>query len=261
MTSNIDTSKIDIEYPKPGQDNDSQGFRDNFESIRTNLNTTKTELEDLQTNVARTDSTTDFNSNIVADVNLLAATLNVFDLGNITEDTQINFLNGQLQTVTLGESVTLTIAGWPGTERYSFLRVALKNDNIIRTVNWSAGPNQTLKFDGSWPNTFTVESGENFTIVDFFSFDGGETIHCVYHGKFSETFDEPTIIRDLTVTGTTEIEGNLNLNNLVLPNLSASERDSEQPVLGKLIYNTDAGKVQAYVADSGDGNPGWVDLH
>lgn len=42
--SAIDTTNIDINYPVPGQDNDSQGFRDNFFNIREALNTAKDEL-------------------------------------------------------------------------------------------------------------------------------------------------------------------------------------------------------------------------
>ena len=39
---------IDITYPIAGQDNDTQGFRDNFSSIKNNLNIAKNEISDLQ---------------------------------------------------------------------------------------------------------------------------------------------------------------------------------------------------------------------
>ena len=37
MASNIVTGNIDGTYPKAGQDNSSQGFRDNFGAIKTNF--------------------------------------------------------------------------------------------------------------------------------------------------------------------------------------------------------------------------------
>jgi hypothetical protein len=37
MTSQINTSQIDETYPKAGQDNNSQGFRDNFTYIKDSL--------------------------------------------------------------------------------------------------------------------------------------------------------------------------------------------------------------------------------
>ena len=49
MASSINTSNIDGAYPVAGQDNSSQGFRDNFTNVKTNFGYTKSELEDLQT--------------------------------------------------------------------------------------------------------------------------------------------------------------------------------------------------------------------
>ena len=49
MASNINSNNIDGTYPIAGQDNDSQGFRDNFTNIKTNFTNAKAEIEDLQT--------------------------------------------------------------------------------------------------------------------------------------------------------------------------------------------------------------------
>ena len=51
MSSNINTNTIDTKYPIAGQDNDTQGFRDNFASIKNNLTSAKTEITDLQSKV------------------------------------------------------------------------------------------------------------------------------------------------------------------------------------------------------------------
>lgn len=48
MTSAINTSPINPNYPVPGINNSSQGFRDNFASIQTNLNTAANEITQLQ---------------------------------------------------------------------------------------------------------------------------------------------------------------------------------------------------------------------
>ena len=52
MASNIVPGNIDATYPKAGQDNSSQGFRDNFTETKNNFTNAKTEIEDLQTNKA-----------------------------------------------------------------------------------------------------------------------------------------------------------------------------------------------------------------
>jgi hypothetical protein len=51
--SNINTNSIDTTYPVPGVNNTTQGFRDNFTSIKTNLDTAGTELTDLQSKLCR----------------------------------------------------------------------------------------------------------------------------------------------------------------------------------------------------------------
>ena len=50
MTSNINYSGIDAAYPIAGQDNDSQGFRDNFSAIQTALAIAGSEISNLQSN-------------------------------------------------------------------------------------------------------------------------------------------------------------------------------------------------------------------
>ena len=49
--SNINTNGININYPVPGTNNSTQGFRDNFASIKNNLTSAKTEITDLQSKV------------------------------------------------------------------------------------------------------------------------------------------------------------------------------------------------------------------
>lgn len=50
MTSQINPNNIDATYPVAGQDNDSQGFRDNFTAIKTNFQYAAAEIGNLQLN-------------------------------------------------------------------------------------------------------------------------------------------------------------------------------------------------------------------
>jgi hypothetical protein len=67
MASNINPNNIDAAYPIAGQDNDSQGFRDNFTNIKTNFAFAEQEIDDLQSKVllkaALTGTTLDNNMN------------------------------------------------------------------------------------------------------------------------------------------------------------------------------------------------------
>ena len=51
MASSINPNNIDGAYPVAGQDNNSQGFRDNFTNIKVNFQYAEDEINDLQDNV------------------------------------------------------------------------------------------------------------------------------------------------------------------------------------------------------------------
>ena len=48
MTSNINPSTINVSFPVSDQNNDSQGFRDNFSAIQTALSIASSEIGNLQ---------------------------------------------------------------------------------------------------------------------------------------------------------------------------------------------------------------------
>ena len=48
MTSRIDTTSINVNFPRPRVANDTQGFRDNFAAIRKNLDLAGMELSRIQ---------------------------------------------------------------------------------------------------------------------------------------------------------------------------------------------------------------------
>ena len=81
MASSIDTSTIDANYPVAGIDNDSQGFRDNFNSIKTNITTAGSEITALQANRARIDADNNHVGNEIQDAELLQVT-EVFNNSN-----------------------------------------------------------------------------------------------------------------------------------------------------------------------------------
>ena len=74
MASNIDDTSIDATYPIAGQDNDSQGFRNNFSTVKNNFTAAKSEIEDLQTNTAKLNATNDLLGNDLTGGNFVANT-------------------------------------------------------------------------------------------------------------------------------------------------------------------------------------------
>ena len=66
MASNINDTGVNKDYPVAGQDNDSQGFRDNFNIIKDNFVAAKSEIETLQTNTAKLNVANDFLTNNIS---------------------------------------------------------------------------------------------------------------------------------------------------------------------------------------------------
>jgi hypothetical protein len=63
VTSNINYLNINENFPVAGQDNDTQTFRDNFDSIKTSLRVAGEEITDLQNETVKLTSDNDFNLN------------------------------------------------------------------------------------------------------------------------------------------------------------------------------------------------------
>ena len=103
-----------------GQDNDTQVFRDNFDTIKTNFREAKSEIEDLQNNVARTDTDNDFALNVVQNAVLQNNRTQKFDGGEITASpTTIDFQNGDYQIYRLGANLNMDFLNFPGDPVYA----------------------------------------------------------------------------------------------------------------------------------------------
>jgi len=120
VTSNINFLRINQNFPVAGQDNDTQVFRDNFDTIKTNFREAKSEIEDLQNNVARTDTDNDFALNVVQNAVLQNNRTQKFDGGEITASpTTIDFQNGDYQIYRLGANLNMDFLNFPGDPVYA----------------------------------------------------------------------------------------------------------------------------------------------
>ena len=118
MASSITSvsSLIDVQFPVPGQDNDTQGFRSNFINIQESLTRASSEINDLQ--LEQLGLISQINSvispdNIVAST-VVAATVtatNITAIGNVTAGAFIGD-GSQLKNISVGNSFSsLTVSG------------------------------------------------------------------------------------------------------------------------------------------------------
>lgn len=187
MASNINTVDIDAQYPVAGVDNDSQGFRDNFSTIKNNFVAAKGEIETLQDETVKLNADNDFNGNKIQEADFLKNTEVTYNIGAVSNSLNISFNNGHYQTLTATESVTLSLADWPATGKLGKIRVVLKTNNTDpgATITWATDGAGTIKNDGAaiWSD-FTLTSTDEDTIVDFWT-DGGLIVYASYVGTFT----------------------------------------------------------------------------
>jgi hypothetical protein len=124
MTSAINYLSINENFPVPGQDNDTQVFRDNFDTIKTSLQTAKDEITSLQSDTAKLTSDNDFGLFKIKNAVLENVREQKLDGRNedpsigITESpVTIDFKNGSYQIFRFGNNVTLDFLNFPGDTR------------------------------------------------------------------------------------------------------------------------------------------------
>lgn len=136
--STINTNGIDANYPEPGKNNSSQGFRNNFQSIKTNLNAAASEITDLQTNVvlksalANTTLNNDMANALISNAAISGFRSTTYNLGNDLSGTVIidrSVADVQYGTVTA--NTTLQFSNWAptGTESKITLHLSVSNAN------------------------------------------------------------------------------------------------------------------------------------
>lgn len=161
MSSNINPLNINGAYPIAGQDNDSQGFRDNFTNIRTNLTFAKTEVEELQNKAvlkaplgSGTTVSNDLSGATLAYAKTTGFTESMVDHGTLTTGSlALDFTSGDLQKFTMPtQDVTLSFTGWPR-DTYATMQVWINFPTDTYTVTFppvvNIGLESLLGFTGS----------------------------------------------------------------------------------------------------------------
>jgi hypothetical protein len=142
--STINTNPINVNYPVPGVNNNSQGFRDNFASIVTNLNTAATELTDLQNKAVvkqaliGTVVNNDMANTLISNASTRSFRATTYNLGNALAGTVlVDASLADVQYGTVSANTTINFGSWPPTNTQSNieLRLSISNANAVITFS------------------------------------------------------------------------------------------------------------------------------
>tara|TARA_A100001011_G_scaffold279665_1_gene289598 strand:+ start:2276 stop:2839 length:564 start_codon:yes stop_codon:yes gene_type:complete len=184
MASNIVPGNIDGTYPKAGQDNSSQGFRDNFSSTKNNFTEAKTEIEDLQTNKANLNSANNFSGNTIQNAVFKDNSETVFAHGSVSSGSvTLNHENGHYQTLTITADTTFSFSNFP---TGSVGRIILDITVAPTSTGVLTFPSAVIKADnvtGSDGTSDQITTGLGRVLFEFISPDGGTTVLMHQLGK------------------------------------------------------------------------------
>lgn len=257
MTSAINPNNIDGTYPVAGQDNNSQGFRDNFTNTKTNFQYAADEITDLQSKAvlkaALTGTTldNDMNNQLIYAANIRDFSATRLALGSVSGSQTINYAAGHFQTLTTTGSVSLAFTNFPAAGTTGVVNVTVTISSTAHTLTLpSAVSINNTGIQGLNPSTNVITFASTGTYTfQFITSDGGSTVTVNETNKRIQPFNNSS--EDL---------GNGSAANLALTTSYFSTAASETATLAAGAEGQI--KVFAMRGDSGDmvitvTNPGW----
>lgn len=224
MASNINPNNIDGSYPVAGQDNNSQGFRDNFTNIKQNFQYAEDELNDLQAKVLLKAALigqpldNNMNDNLIyaAHIRDFAAPRAAVTPAGSPLTATINYATSHYQTFSTTASTKLAFSNFPTTGNYGYVKVQINITNVAHTITLPAAVSLGLDgVQGISPGTPGVENTITFGSTGYYelafgSYDGGSTITLFDLSRGLTNFISADLeVDDVTATGFVSATGNV----------------------------------------------------
>ena len=165
MTSAINPDNINIAYPVAGQDNSTQGFRDNFTNIRLNFVAAENEITALQANtvVSGATSINDLQGAVLYNATLQNTRYAQINVGNVAPAATVNYAVASYQTLTANANTTLSFSNLPSSGNTAVVTLAI---NAI-AANATAAPYSVTIANAQVGNNNVYLTGINGNVLSF----------------------------------------------------------------------------------------------
>ena len=204
MASNINSDAIDALYPVAGQDNDSQGFRDNFTNLKTALDTAKTEITDLESKAVLKSAlsgetlSNDGAGAVLEDFELKDMSETRIAKGTVSGAQTFDFSTGPYQTLTTSGSVSIAFSNFPASGKVGTIRLEINVASVAHTITLPSavdiGQDQLIGSNGA---RVITPDRTGVHIFEFVTDDAGSSIaviDCLRNNRAIE-------VRTATATG------------------------------------------------------------
>lgn len=213
MASSINPNNIDGSYPVAGQDNNSQGFRDNFTNIKVNFQYAEDEINDLQNKALLRSPLTGSNVALTTSNDLggtgpiIGALIKNFGANKIVASgtsgaVAINYAAGHYQTISTTGSITLSFTNFPAVGTYGYIKLQINITNTAHTVTLPASVTLgTSGLQGYSAGVITFASTGYYEFA-FGTYDNGTTVTIFDLNRALTNFSAADLsVDDLTATG------------------------------------------------------------
>ncbi len=178
------SNKIDINYPVVGQDNSTQGFRDNFSAIQSAFAVISSEVSDLQDNGVKLTETNDFGYNTIKNVTFqnVGETVKIHNLETVSTSfayVSLDYTEASYHKclLTLDASNTgtydFTVVNWPDSGIYGRLYLEIKPDSTSTATISILGDTKII----GYTTVTSITYNQTATIFyELWTTDNGSTI-------------------------------------------------------------------------------------
>jgi hypothetical protein len=221
--SNINPQNIDGTFPIAGQDNNSQGFRDNFTNTINNFTFASAELTDLQTyavlkgplgSVGQTGTpTNDMNYAFLTAPQLIKAVETINVIGNVSAggSQTLDWTDGHFQTLGVSGTATLSFAStWPPTNHWTKLRLRITSYGST-AVTFPATVTENIASINGYVSGTTVNLSAGIHEFEFTTYDNGSTV--AIHDLMSNL---GPVVQRLSPTANVAITANIGTDRLLV---------------------------------------------
>ena len=178
-----------------GEDNDTQTFRDNFDTIKTSLRAAQEEITNIQANTAglqlvETENGSDFGGREVSNAILRNTLIKGYGGGVIPGSVSlltIDYENGGYQKFQFAGNINIDFQNFPNNASIGGVgkvTLELTADNVARTLTFISSGGTVFRRNATFPTPFVVTSQTAPIIVEVWQRDSNN-IFLNYLGQFS----------------------------------------------------------------------------
>ena len=229
MASQINPNNINGNYPVAGQDNNSQGFRDNFTNTRVNFQFAEDEINDLQNKVLLKAPLTgqaldnNMNNNLLLAARIQAFSATKVDVTLASNVYTLNYAAGHYQTFSTTTSVSeLAFSNFPPSGTYGYYKIQVEITNVNHVLQIPAAVSLGLEgIQGISPGVSGVTNTISFNQTGYYEFgfgtyDGGTTITLFDLNRALTNFTGGTLaVENLTASNSVSAAGNVTGGNIL----------------------------------------------